>query len=117
MRKDIQYKYTDTRFTVEDYMRQLVPKELTVPIFPENDMVLIQAERIGDIWFGHVHSLDSVGQNTEVYFFAKKSQNNENIYIREIRGKGAKNTVQWNSVIGIAQGYWRNQSSWIRTVS
>jgi len=117
LRKVILHNCTDASFTVVDYMRQLIPKELTVPVFPEkNDMVLIQGERIGDIWFGHVHTVDSIEQIIEVYFFVP-SQNNENIYIRETRGRGAKNRVQWNSVIGIAQGYWRNQSSWIQTES
>ena len=117
LRKVILYKSTDASFTVVDYMRQLVPKELTVPIFPEkNDMVLIQGERVGDIWFGHVQTVDSIEQIIEVYFFVP-NHNNENIYIRERCGRGAKNRVQWNSVTGIAQGTWRNQSSWIRTIN
>lgn len=53
--------------------------------------------------------------SVEVYFFAP-SQINENIFVRETRGRGAKNTVSWNSIIRIAQGYWRNQSSWIQTI-
>lgn len=48
LRKVIHYDNDDASFTVVDYMRQLGPKELTVPIFPEkNDMVLIQGEGIG----------------------------------------------------------------------
>ena len=119
LRKVILYNnHDDESFTVVDYMRQLGPNELTVPILPEkDDMVLIQGEGIGDIWFGHVQVVNNIQQSVEVFFFVP-SQINENIFVRETRGRGAKNTVSWHSIIRIAQGYWRNQSaSWIQTLN
>lgn len=112
--KVILYKDNDTSLIVVDYMRQLVPKSLHVPVYPEkDDMVLIQGEEIGEIWHGHVQAVDTANQIIQVYFFVP-SQNNENMFVRETRGRGARNRVLWNSIIGIAQGYWRSQSSWIQ---
>lgn len=116
LRKVILYPSNLNTLTVVDYMRQLTPSQLTVPAYPEKgDMVLIQGEQIGDVWYGHIQSVDTTQRSVEVYFFIP-SQNNENIYKRETHGRNAKNTVSWDSIIGISQGHWRSQSSWVKSI-
>ncbi|KAK3731612.1 hypothetical protein QZH41_015866, partial [Actinostola sp. cb2023] len=93
LRKVFLYPYNDTNFTVVDYMRQIGPSQLTVPVYPEKyDMVLIQGEAIGDVWYGHIQTVDHIEKTIEVYFFVP-SRNSENIYNRETCGRRAKNTV------------------------
>jgi len=118
LRKVILYPYDETNSTVVDYMRQLGPgdHELTVPVYPEQcDMVMIQGEAFGDVWHGHIQAVDHIKKTVDVYFFVP-SKNRNNMFIRESRGRGAKNTVSWNAIIGIAEGQWQSQSTWLKTV-
>lgn len=69
LRKVILYPYNETTLTVVDYMRQLGPNQVTVPVYPEkNDMVLIQGEAINDIWYGHIQTVNSV---VKTFMFGK----------------------------------------------
>ena len=95
--------------TVVDYMQHLgcVPYELIIPIYPKvGDMVLIQGESNEDIWHGHIQSVDFEAVN--LFFFIRNCQ--DSIYVREICGRGASNTVDWQS-IGIAEGHWNSPST------
>ena len=58
----------DNIATVVDYMRRLrsLPYELVVPVYPEkDDMLLIQGEHPGDVWYGKVLSIDRAKQKVE----------------------------------------------------
>ena len=84
-----------------------VPYELIIPIYPKvGDMVLIQGESNEDIWHGHIQSVDFEAVN--LFFFIRNCQ--DSIYVREICGRGASNTVDWQS-IGIAEGHWNSPST------
>lgn len=112
--------------TVVDYMRHFrcFPYELIVPVYPElGDMALIQGESNEDVWHGHILSVDCINQMVDVYFFVpnrpsclRNREANRVVYVREIQGRarGAKNTVAWQSIIGIAEGHWNNPSQWIK---
>lgn len=55
------YDCGDNVATVVDYMRKLkkLPYELIEPVYPEqNDMLLIQGEEPGDVWYAKVISVD-----------------------------------------------------------
>lgn len=113
LRKVILYKSGDNVLTVADFQRQSqsLPYSVNVPIYPENgDMLLIQGEGINDIWYGRVHSTDHERKTVDVFFFVESRS--ENVFVREARGRYARNVVQWESVLGIAEGQWESSSRW-----
>jgi len=104
--------------TVVDYKRpfSVMKSDFIVPVYPEiGDMVLVQGESLQDIWHGHVHRVDYRRHTVEVFFFVKRCQS-VNRYVREVQGRGALNTVSWDSIIGIAQGEWKSSSTWIKAL-
>ena len=119
-RKVILYPSDDTLLTVVDYMRQFknLPYTVIVPVFPEvGDMMLIQGESNcnGDIWHEHIQNVDFINKTVDVYFYVPSLRfPNGNVYARESRGRGARNTVAWGSMISIAEGHWPNASTWIK---
>ena len=103
--------------TVVDYMRHLgsVPYELIIPIYPKvGDMVLIQGESNEDIWHGHIQSVDFEAKTVDIFFFIRNRQ--DSVYVRETRGRGARNTMDWQSIIGIAEGHWNSPSTWKKSL-
>ena len=119
-RKVILYPNDHNLLTVVDYMRQVkhFPDTLIVPVFPEvGDMMLVQGETNEDIWHGHIQSVDFISKTVDVYFYVTSLRYpNGNVYVREIRGRGARNTVAWGSMISIAEGHW-DGASWIKEIS
>ena len=117
-RKVILYPSDDNLLTVVDYMRQFknLPYTVIVPVFPEvGDMMLIQGESNEDIWHGHIQNVDFINKTVDVYFYVPLLRfPNGNVYVRESRGRGARNTVAWGSMISIAEGHWPNASTWIK---
>ena len=117
-RKVMLYPCGDEIATVVDYMRKLrkLPYELIVPIYPEqNDMLLIQGEQPGDIWYGKVLSIDWVRQTVDVYFFIERRQQPHR-FVRETFGRAARNMVSFESVLAVADGNWIDSNSWEETV-
>ncbi|XP_044180413.1 uncharacterized protein LOC114950378 [Acropora millepora] len=119
-RKVILYPSDHNLLTVVDYMRhfKLLPYPLIVPVYPEvGDMILIQGESNEDIWHGHIQSIDFINKTVDVYFYIPSLRfPNGNVYVREIRGRGARNTVAWGSMISIAEGRWDSASTWIQAI-
>lgn len=117
-RKVMLYKHGQANLqTVVDYDRQLkdVPSFL-VPVFPEkDDMLLIQGENQGDIWYGRVLSVDLSNKAVDVYFFVEKHQH-PNRFVRESFSRQARNTVLFDSIIGIANGQWISANTWQKLV-
>ena len=114
LRKVLLYDCSNDLMTVVDYMRPwnhllCVP---IVPVYAENgDMLLIQGEGPTDVWYGHVQDVDYLNKTVDVYFFIE-SHRFPNFFVRESRGRGARNTVSWRSVIGIADGQWTGPGMW-----
>lgn len=80
-------------------------------------MVLIQGESNEDIWHGHIQSVDFNHKTVEVYFYVPSLRfPNGNVYVRDIRGRGARSTVAWGSMISIAEGHWNSASTWIKAI-
>lgn len=104
-RKVIVYPSDHNLLTVVDYMRHFkqLPYPLIVPVYPEvGDMILIQGESNEDIWHGHIQSLDFINKTVDVYFYIPSLRFPDgNVYVREIRGRGARNTVVWGSMIAV----------------
>ena len=119
-RKVILYPSDHNLLTVVDYMRhfKLLPYPLIVPVYPEvGDMILIQGESNEDIWHGHIQSIDFINKTVDVYFYIPSLRfPNGNVFVREIRGRGARNTVAWGSMISIAEGRWDSASTWIQAI-
>ena len=114
LRKVILYKSEDDVLTVADFQRrsQSLPYSVIVPVYPENgDMLLIQGEGINDIWYGFVHSTDYSRKTVDMFFFVE-SNRSENGFVREARGRYARNVVPWESILGIAEGQWESSSCW-----
>jgi len=74
-------------------------------------MLSIQGELIHEIWFGHVQSVDKCRRTVDVYFFVE-SNRHKNLFVRETQGRHGRNTVSWNTVIGIASGEWVSHTQW-----
>lgn len=113
-RKVLLYKHAQTNLeTVVDYTRKL--KSITsflVPVYPEKeDMLLIQGEEQGDVWHGKVLSVNMSNKTVEVHFFVEKQQH-PNKFVRESFSRQARNSVGFDSIIGIADGHWISGNSW-----
>lgn len=117
-RKVILYPPGDNLLTVVDYLchHGNCPSELVVPVYSERgDMVLIQGEYNGDIWHGHIQSVDFVNKTVDVFFFIPSmTLRHYNAYVRESHSRRARNVVAWESIIGIAEGHWRSASTWVK---
>jgi exosome complex RNA-binding protein Csl4 len=112
------YKHAQTTLeTVVDYTRKLksVPN-LLVPVYPEkDDMLLIQGEKQGDIWFGKVLNVDLSNKAVDVYFCVEKQQH-PNRFVRESLSRQARNTVIFDSIIGTANGHWISGNTWQKSI-
>ena len=51
-------------------------------------------------------------KTVDVYFFIESHRQCQNVFVRESRGRGARNTVSWRSVIGLADGQWIGPGMW-----
>ncbi|CAH3199083.1 unnamed protein product [Porites evermanni] len=95
LRKVLLYDCGNDLMTVVDYMRPWnhFPCVPIVPVHAEKgDLLLIQGEGPTDVWYGHVQDVDYLNKTEDVYFFLK-SHRCENVFVRESRGRGARNTV------------------------
>lgn len=104
--------------TVVEYQRCLegLPFDLVVPVFPEKgDMLLVQGIEVGDIWYGHVRNVDCAHKTVEIYFYIESSRM-PNIFVRESIGRASRNTVPWDSLLGVADGQWKSPTQWQKTV-
>ena len=113
-RKVILHKRDNNLLIVADYQRrfQHLPYAVIVPVYAEKeDMVLIQGEQLHDIWYGHIQRVDRINRTVDVFFYIESKRHN-NVYVRKTVGRHARNTVPLDSVIGIANGQWINQSNW-----
>lgn len=114
----LQHPHGDNLLTVVDYMRHHgnCRSELVVPVYPERgDMVLIQGKYNGDIWHGHIQSVDFVNLTVDVFFFiSSMTLRHYNAYVRESHSRRARNVVAWEPIIGIAEGHWRSASTWVK---
>lgn len=93
-RKVMLYDCGDNVATVVDYMRKLkkLPFELIVPVYPEqNDMLLIQGEEPGDVWYAKVISVDRARQTIDVYFYVERHQDSGR-FVWETIGRTARNS-------------------------
>ena len=114
LRKVLLYDFGNDLLTVVDYMHPwnqalYVP---IVPVYPEmGDMLLVQGEGASDVWYGHVQDIDFRNKSVDVYFFIE-SHRCPNVFVRESRHRGARNTVSWRSVIGVADGHWSGPGMW-----
>lgn len=119
-RKVILYPTSNNSFTVVDYMRdaRYLPSIVTVPVYPQRgDMLLIQGQLNHDIWYGHAQSVDFSRETVDVFFYVQSTcHSNPNVFVREVNGRRARNTVKFDSLLGIAEGNWSSPASkWIRT--
>ena len=116
LRKVLLYDCGNDLMTVVDYMRPWnhFPCVPIVPVHAEKgDMLLIQGEGPTDVRYGHVQDVDYLNKKVDMYFFIE-SHRSENVFVRESRGRGARNTVSWRSVIGLANGQWSGPGMWTR---
>ena len=74
---------------------------------------LRQGEGPSDVWYGHVQDIDFRNKSVDVYFFIE-SRRCPNVFVRESRSRGARNTVSWRSVIGVADGHWSGPGMWTK---
>ena len=117
-RKVMLYDCGDNIATVVDYNRRLrsLPYELVVPVYPEkDDMLLIQGEHPGDVWYGKVLSIDRARHEVDIVFFVEK-HHHPGRFERETLGRVAINTVSLDSVTGVAQGQWVSTNCWLKTI-
>ena len=59
---------------------------IVVPVYIEKgDILFIQGEKICDIWYGHVQSVDKTNKTVNVYFYIKGRRHA--CLVRETQGK------------------------------
>ena len=117
-RKVMLYDCRDNIETVVDYMRRLgsLPYELVVPVYPEkDDMLFIQGEHPGDVWYGKVLSIDRAKHEVEIVYFVEKRHHPGRLQ-QETYGRAAVNTVSVDSVTGVAQGQWISANCWLKNM-
>ena len=113
-RKVILYNCGNGVISVADYQREAkqLPYAIIVPVYIEcGGMLSIQGELFHEIWFGHVQSVDHCQRTVDVFFFIE-SNRRKNLFVRETQGRHGRNTVSWDSVIGIASGEWVSHTQW-----
>ncbi|KAM7430257.1 hypothetical protein ABFA07_018999 [Porites harrisoni] len=118
-RKVMLYDCGNNVATVVDYLRKLrtLPYELVVPVYPEqDDMLLIQGEEPVDVWHGKVVSINKDRNEVDVYFYVEK-RSDPNKFVRETFGRLARNTVSFDSIIGVATGSWISANCWQRNIN
>ena len=117
-RKVMLYDCGNNTATVFDYMRKLrsLPYELIVPVYPEkDDMLLIQGELSGDIWYGKALNVAWERLVVDIVFFVEK-HHHPGRYKRETLGRTAVNKVSLDSVTGVAQGQWIGRNCWQKNI-
>ena len=121
-RKVILYPTDNNSLIVVDYMRdaRYLSSVITVPVYPQvGDMLLIQGQLNNEIWYGHAQDVDYLTKTVDVFFYIESprlTHSNQHVFVRETPGRRARNTVQWESLIGVAEGQWSSHSTWMRTV-
>jgi hypothetical protein len=55
--------------------------------------------------------LDKINKTVDIFFYVASSRNH-GIFVHETQGRYGKNTVPWESVLGIAEGNWISHSQW-----
>lgn len=95
-------------FVVLDYYRTTLPchePDIIVPGYPEiNDMVQICGSN-DEIWFGHVLSVSRTDKTCHVNFFIE-DPTFPGRYKQESFDRFSANTVEWESIVRICNGYW-----------
>ena len=104
------YDDTDSKYLVIDHQRPFnevhrAIDDLIVPVYPTTgDMVQICGE--GDeIWYGHVLEVNKDTQFCQVHFYTE-DPSCAGRYIRETRGRGAREDISWESLIQSVEGTW-----------
>lgn len=77
-------------------------------------MLYIQGEETRDTWLGHVRSVDAANQSVSVNFYVKSTRwPDRNLYVRKTYDPhAARQTVNYKSILNIAQGEWVSANSW-----
>jgi len=78
-------------------------------------MLCIQGEEPGDVWHGKVVSISRERNEVDVYFYVEK-QHEPNKFVCETFGRLARNTVSFDSVIGVATGRWISANCWPKNI-
>ena len=95
-------------YAVVDFKRPELPitaDDVLVPTYPQqNDMIAIHGEG-GELWFAHVLSVNEEHRTCQVHFYIRSVSNNQ-VFVREVLGRNAVDTLAWDSILYIASGSW-----------
>ena len=87
-------------------------EDVIVPVYPAiGDMVQICGER-DEIWYGHILSVEERTKFCQVHFYVE-DESYPGRYSRETRGRAARESISWSSIIKCINGTWE-RNHWIR---
>ena len=68
------------------------------------NMIKVKGED-GHTWIGHVMAVNTHNKICQVYFYIEVDAG---VYVREISGRRRIEMVHWDSILGVANGYWKD---------
>ena len=93
---DYQWTFTEMQRTLDDVL---------VPVYPTvGDMVQVCGEN-DEIWYGHVLEVNEDTRVCQVHLYTEDPMCADR-YIRETRGRGARECIIWDSLIHCVDGTW-----------
>ena len=98
-------------YIVIDHLRPecaipLKSKDVIVPFYPEKgNMVFITSSSGQDPWIGCILDVHKKNKTCQVHFYVESTKHS-GLWQREHIGHRARETVHWDSILGLAQGVW-----------
>lgn len=96
------------KYVVIDYLRPNIgisAEDVVVPIYPEvNDMLKVCGSN-NEVWYAHVRTIDDKSKTCQVNFYVE-DEIHQGKYHRETVCRRSAETIRWDSILGLADGYW-----------
>ena len=84
--------------------------DVLVPIHPKVNDMLEVAGNEDEVWFGHVMTVDVASRTCQIRFYIS-DETNPSKYKPETAVRGRYDILHWDSILGVASGYW-NGNFW-----
>lgn len=104
-------------YSVIDFLKPLSEfpialEDVIVPVYPAvGDMVQICGES-DEVWYGHILSVEERTKLCQVHFYIE-DESHLGRYRRETRGRAARKSISWSSIIQRINGIWEG-NRWIQ---
>ena len=110
MLQKLSHNYPADSYVVIDYCRPRIPisqHDVVVPIHPlVGDMLKVNGDN-DDVWIAHVLAVNTESKTCRAHFYVE-SVSVQGQYVRESTGQASNDVIHWDSILGIADGYWQS---------